>query len=307
MSILVVGSTHMDFYIVAPRLPQPGETIKGGAFFVRPGGKGANQAVGCARLGATVYLVSAVGKDHLGLSAIEALKSAGVVVDYVYVDESRHTGTAFIILSKETGENMIVVAPGADESVRPTHVDRALADISHSVKIVLVQLEIPMETVYYTLRAGKKLGATTILNPAPAQHIDETALKYVDVITPNRVEASQLSGVEVRDVDSAFKAGEEIIRKGPKIAAVTLGALGVAVVTHNRRFHVPAYRVNVVDSVGAGDAFNSALAIALLEGRDIFEATRFATAAAALKTTRVGAQSVPTRQEVEDLMRYGGV
>lgn len=296
----------MDFYIATSKLPAPGETVKGGTFFVRPGGKGANQAVGCARLGATAYLVSAVGGDHLGYSAIKALRSTGVVVDYVYVDELTHTGTAFIILSRDTGENMIVVAPGADESVRPEHVDKAFADLSSKIRAVLVQLEIPLETVFRALRRGREVGAITILNPAPAQAIDEALLEYADVVTPNRVEASQLSGIRVEDVDSAFKAGEYIVSKGPRMAVITLGREGAVVVTSDCRVHIPAYRVRVVDSVGAGDAFNSALAVALVEGKGVVEAVRFANAAAALKTTRVGAQSVPSRQEVEELIRYYG-
>lgn len=306
MSVLVVGSTHMDFYITASRLPSPGETVRGEAFLVRPGGKGANQAVGCARLGAETYLVSAVGGDQLGSAALEALRSAGVATDYVYVDGSTHTGTAFIILSRETGENMIVVAPGADESVRPEHVDRAFESLSSRVRVVLTQLEIPLDTVHRALRRGRGCGAVTILNPAPARAASEHLLEYADVVTPNRVEASQLSGVAVRDVESAFRAGEAILRRGPQAVVITMGAEGAAVVARDLRVHVPAYRVRVVDSVGAGDAFNSALAVALLEGRSLVEAVRFANAVAALKTTRIGAQSVPSRREVEEFVeRYG--
>ncbi len=304
--MLVVGSTHMDFYITANRLPSPGETVRGEAFFVRPGGKGANQAVGCARLGAVTYLVSAVGGDQLGSAALEALRSAGVVTDYVYVDGSTHTGTAFIILSKETGENMIVVAPGADDSVRPEHVDRAFGELSSSVRVVLAQLEIPLETVHRALRRGRECGAVTVLNPAPARAASESLLAYADVVTPNRVEASQLSGVVVRDLESAFEAGEAILRRGPEAVVITMGSEGAAVVARDLRAHVPAYRVRVVDSVGAGDAFSSALAVALLEGRDLLKAVEFANAAAALKTTRVGAQSVPSREEVEELVRATG-
>ncbi len=306
MGVLVVGSTHMDFYITASRLPSPGETIRGDAFFVRPGGKGANQAVGCARLGARTYLVSAVGGDQLGSAALEALRSAGVVTDYVYVDASTHTGTAFIVLSRDTGENMIVVAPGADESVRPEHVDKAFAELSSEVRVVLAQLEIPLDTVSRALLRGRERGALTILNPAPARSVGEDLLRYVDVLTPNRVEASQISGVVVRDVERAFEAGELILEKGPEAVVITMGSEGAAVVARGLRVHVPAYRVRVVDSVGAGDAFNSALAVALLEGKGLVEAVRFANAAAAIKTTRVGAQSVPSRGEVEEFVRRYG-
>lgn len=302
MSILVVGSTHVDFYIKVPRLPQPDETIKGYTFFTRPGGKGANQAVACAKLGATTYFLSAVGKDFLADIALQALTSAGVNVKYVQVDEGTHTGVAFILLS-ENGENMIIIAPGADNSIKPEHVDKALRELGNEVKVILTQLEIPMETVFYTLKRGKEIGATTILNPAPANPQTKMLLKYTDIITPNRVEASQLSGIEVKDLESAFKAGEEILKKGPRAAIVTLGSGGAALVTREMKKHVPAFKVSAVDTVGAGDAFTAGVAVALLEGKDLGEAVLFANAVAALKVTRIGAQSVPTRSEVEEFIK----
>lgn len=270
------------------------------------GGKGANQAVGCARLGVPTYLVSAVGGDELGRLVLRDVESKGVNVGYTYVDVGTHTGVAFILLNEGTGENMIVVAPGADDSLRPEHVEKALADLQSGVRVLLTQLEVPLDTVFYALRRCKELGLVTVLNPAPARRLDTKVFEYVDVLTPNRVELSQLTGVDSSSLDGVLRASEKLIELGLKAVVVTLGADGALLVTRGRVKHVPAFKVRVVDTVGAGDAFNAGLAVAIYEGMDLERAVLFANAVAALKITRVGAQSVPARQEVEEFLAGRG-
>jgi len=306
LGVLVVGSIHADFYVKTWKFPSPGETVRGSSFFVLTGGKGANQAVGCARLGVPAYLVSAVGGDDLGRIMLRDVLSKGVDVSYVYVDPSTHTGVAFIVLNESTGENLIVVAPGADDSLRPEHVEKALAGLQGRARVLLTQLEVPLDTVYYALRRCKELGLVTVLNPAPARKLDPKILEYVDVLTPNRVEATQLVGVDASSLEGALRAGEKLAEVGLKAVVLTLGGDGALLVTRGSAKHVPAFKVRVVDTVGAGDAFNAGLAVAIYEGMDLERAVLFANAVAALKITRVGAQSVPDRREVEEFLASRG-
>jgi len=299
---MVVGSIHADFYIRVDRFPRVGETVIGMDFSIFPGGKGANQAVGCARLGTKTYMVGAVGGDDIGRAMIENLRNNGVLVDHILVDGSVHTGVAFILLNTRTGDNMIVVAPGADNSLKPHHAEKALTEVAYRVRTLLVQLEIPLETVYAALRKGKELGLTTILNPAPAKTLDASIYRYVDVIVPNRIELEQLTGIAVKSLDDVFRASEILIKHGVKAVVTTMGSLGAALATQSTRKLVKAFRVRVVDTVGAGDAFCAGLAVAIGEGMELEEAVRFANAVAALKITRRGAQSVPTRSEVEEFL-----
>ena len=301
MTIAVIGSIHVDFYIKTPKFPQPDETVLGKEFAMYPGGKGANQAVGCARLGVRTYMLSAVGDDFFGKIMVENLSKNNVVTDYIYVAKGVHTGVAFIILNEVSKENMIIVAPGADEAITPDYVENTLSSLTP--RAVLAQLEIPIQTVYKTLEIGKKVDAITVLNPSPVKYLSSEIYKYVDVIIPNRVELQQLTGIEVRTEEDVFKAGECLLSRGVKVVVATLGARGAAVITYDKKKIVEAFKVDVVDTVGAGDAFAAGLAVALVEGRDIEEAVRFANAVAALKVTRMGAQSMPYREEVEKFLK----
>jgi ribokinase len=301
MTIAVIGSIHVDFYIKTPKFPQPDETVLGKEFAMYPGGKGANQAVGCARLGVRTYMLSAIGDDFFGKIMVENLSKNSVVIDYIYVAKGVHTGVAFIILNEVSKENMIIVAPGADEAITPDYVENTLSSLTP--RAVLTQLEIPIQTVYKTLEIGKKVDAITVLNPSPVKYLSSEIYKYVDVIIPNRVELQQLSGIEVRTEEDVFKAGECLLSRGVKVVVATLGARGAAVITYDKKKIVEAFKVDVVDTVGAGDAFAAGLAVALVEGRDIEEAVRFANAVAALKVTRMGAQSMPYREEVEKFLK----
>lgn len=306
MAIAVVGSIHADFYIRTHRFPQPDETVVGKGFSIHPGGKGANQAVGCARLGNKTYMVGAIGDDFLGKTMVDNLAKNNVITDYIYIAKNVHTGVAFIILNEALGENMILVAPGADDTLTPDYVEDVLLSLRGELRAVLIQLEIPLESVYRALEVGKRIGAITILNPSPAKQLDENIYRYVDIMVPNRVELQQLTGIEVNSIDAVFSASETLLSKGVKAVIATLGARGAAITTSSRRGIVEAFKVNVVDTVGAGDAFVAGLVTAIIEGKDLVEATRFANAVAALKITRMGAQSIPYRVEVEEFLNKRG-
>ncbi|MEM4795335.1 MAG: ribokinase [Ignisphaera sp.] len=302
MCIAVVGSIHADFYIKTKKFPQPDETVIGNDFAIHPGGKGANQAVGCARLGIETYMIGAVGNDYIGRLLIENLAKNGIKVDYIFTAECS-SGVAFIILNEETGENMIIVSSGADNALTPNYVEDVLENLKNRARTLLVQLEIPIETVYKAIEIAKEMGMTTILNPAPARSLDRYIYSYIDVIVPNRVELQQLTNIKIATIDDVFKASEELLNYGCNAVVTTLGSMGAAVVTPSIRVIVPAFKTQIVDTVGAGDAFVAGLAVSLYENRDIVEAVKYANATAALKIMRMGAQSMPTRSEVEEFLK----
>lgn len=297
----VVGSIHVDFFIRVPRLPRPGETIRGHGFAIKPGGKGANQAVGCGRLGLKTYMVGRLGRDFAEF-LLSNFRSNGVYTDYVYVDEEANTGVAFILLSDE-GENMIAFDPGADYRLTPDDVRRAEDAISRST-VLLTQLEVPLETVEAALSLAKEKGVTTILNPAPARELPHSILELADIVTPNRVEASMLTGVEVRDAKTAAEAGRRLLSMGAGSAVITMGGEGAVVVTGEEAYLVPAVRVTPVDTTGAGDAFNAGLAFGLVQGLPLVEAVKLGNMTAAIKVTKFGAQEgLPWREELEEFLK----
>ncbi len=303
MKITVIGSIHIDFYIRLPKFPMPGETVLGYEFIMKPGGKGANQAVAAARLGAETFMVGRVGNDIFASKLLENFKINKVKTDFIKIDNETHTGTAFILLDEKTGENMIAVAPGADYRVSPKDIDDALPVIKES-GIVLLQLEIPLETVLYAIKRAWENNIKVILNPAPVVKLPEEIYKYIYVLTPNRIEASILTGVKINDLNDAINAGKILVEKGVKYVVITMGKEGSIIVSREYVKHIPAYKVKIVDTTGAGDAFNGALAVFLSEGLDIIEACRLANAAAALKITRLGAQEgLPTRSELEEFIK----
>lgn len=298
MQACVVGSTHVDFFIRVQRLPRAGETVRGYGFLVKPGGKGANQAVGLGRLGARVYMVGRIGRDYKDF-LLENFKRNGVMVDYVFIDDEKNTGVAFILLS-EDGENMIVFDPGADYNFTPGDVERAEEAIRGS-KVLLTQLEVPLETVERALFLAKKHGVTTILNPAPAVSLPASILRATDILTPNMVEASLLSGIEINDIQSAVKAGRRLLESGVKAVVVTLGSKGSLLVTEHEAIMIPAVKVEVKDTTGAGDAFNAGLALGILKGYSLVDSVKLGNIAAALKVTKYGAQDgLPWIEELEE-------
>jgi ribokinase len=300
--ICVVGSLNIDLVVKAARLPRVGETISGGAFSTFPGGKGANQAVGAARLGAEVAMVGRVGADAFGRELVRALEEDHIDAAHVSVDSEAPTGVAFIGVDA-CGHNMIMVAPGANQRVRPEDAEMAGGAIG-AARALLLQLEIPLETVVRAAAIAKAAGSVVCLDPAPAVPLPAALYESVDVITPNELEAQTLSGVEVGSIADAERAATLLQKRGPKIVVVKLGARGAYYVSPEGRAHIPALTVDAVDTTAAGDAFAAALAVALGEGRETADAVRFATRASGLKVTRLGAQAgMPSRAEVEAAMR----
>ena len=296
--VLIVGSANMDFTVALSRLPAPGETVSEGTLLVARGGKGANQAVAARRLGAEARLVGCVGDDASGREIREALAGEGIGVDALLTTSSAATGTALIIVDV-AGRNQIAVAPGANRTLTPEAVGQRAADFAWA-EVVIVSLEVPLDAAKRALEIAHRHGALAILNPAPFPERGVDFLELADYVTPNETEASRLVGQPVRDVATAGTAAAAIRARGARHAIVTLGASGALADGPDGRVHAAAARVTAVDTTGAGDAFNGALAVALAERRPLAAALAFANVAAALACTRRGAQpSMPVRAEVE--------
>lgn len=300
--IVVVGSINTDLTVQTPHLPAPGETVLGENLVIAGGGKGANQAVAAARLGARVVLVGCVGNDLFGQQARERLAQEGIVTDWLRVDPTAPSGVALIIVDPQ-GQNMIAVAPGANARLTPDDVARAEPVIAASAVVVL-QLETPLPTVVAAARAARRHGRRVILNPAPAQPLPADLYALVDVLVPNAREAAQLSGQDTTTLEGALAAARWFQAQGVRAVVVTLGEQGALLVEGPTWQHVPAAPVAAVDTTAAGDAFVGALAWGLARGQPLPTAVMFASAAAALACTRVGAQpSLPVLAEVEALWR----
>ncbi|MDR7392881.1 MAG: ribokinase, partial [Armatimonadota bacterium] len=263
------------------------------------GGKGANQAVGAARLGACVTMVGRVGTDPFGAQLVDALRREGVDVAAVGTDPESPTGIAAIGVD-EQGRNLILVAPGANARLLPHDVGEAV--IARS-QVLLLQLEIPTVTVLHAARVARRHGAWVCLDPAPAAPLPEELYRLVDVLNPNEVEAAALTGISIRTLEDAQRAARRLLDRGPRHVVVKLGDRGSYYLSSDEAGHVPALGVKAVDTTAAGDVFAAALGVALGEGRSLRESVQFASCAAALKVTRMGAQSMPSREEVEAVLR----
>ncbi|MGC3946325.1 MAG: ribokinase [Chryseolinea sp.] len=295
--IIVVGSSNTDMVIKTESFPKPGETLLGGEFFLFPGGKGANQAVAAARLGGDVTFIAKTGNDIFGEKSRAQFTKEGIVTDYIHVDEKQPSGVALITVDSK-GENTIVVAAGSNGTLGSDEVKNA-ATRFNSESIVLMQLEIPLDTVIYAAALAKSKNATVILNPAPARALPDELLSNVNIITPNRTESETLSGIKVTDTASATAAAKWFRNKGISTVIVTLGQQGAFVFDDRGGRMIEAPQVSAVDSTAAGDIFNGALAVALSEGVDIDKAVTLANQAAALSVTRMGAQSsAPYKHEL---------
>jgi ribokinase len=295
--IIVIGSTNMDMVIKTTHIPVPGETVLAGSFFMNPGGKGANQAVTVARLGGDVVFITKVGNDVFGKQSSQIFDEEGIDTNWLLSDEELPSGVALITVD-QAGENSIVVASGANANLLPADINGALDDIAQA-HTLLMQLEIPLETVTFAARHASANGVKVILNPAPVNTLSTELLSYVDIITPNKTEAEMISGVKVTSIESAGKAAKVICEKGVKSVVVTMGALGSVIYHQHKLTVVPAQVVEAVDSTAAGDVFNGALAVALAENKDLPTAVDFASRAAAISVTRLGAQqSIPYRSEL---------
>ncbi len=305
--IVVVGSSNTDMCVKTRRIPAPGETVIGGEFFMAPGGKGANQAVAAARAAlprsnARVDFVCRVGDDMFGRRALAGFRKDGVRTAWIRRDPQAASGIALILIDDE-GENSIAVASGANAGLAPADVDRAARTIS-GADVLLMQLEIPLRTVKRAAQIAAERGVRVMLNPAPAQPLGEDLLKYVTILTPNEHEAGLLTGIRVKNGTTVEAAAEALLEKGPKTVIITLGAEGSLVASEGIKERVPGFKVKAVDTTAAGDAFNGALAVALSEGQPLLKSVRFASAAAAISVTRLGAQpSAPTRREIDSFLK----
>ncbi|MFN3648459.1 MAG: ribokinase [Armatimonadota bacterium] len=299
--IVVVGSTNLDMVVKAPRIPRPGETVLGGKFAMISGGKGANQAVAAARLGAEVTFIARAGAGPFGDQAVERFRAEGIRTEHIVRDPDAEHGVALILVD-QNGENAIAVAPGANERLSAADVERAEAAIA-ACDTLLLQLEVPLEAVSRAVELAKKHGKRVLLNPAPYCQVPDSLLAGVDLLTPNETEAEMLLGGGEAGLGGIAVTAEELLRRGVGCVIVTLGKEGVFVVTPDGQYHVPGRRVEAVDTTAAGDAFSGALAVGVSEGLEFREAVRRAVAASALSVTRLGAQdSLPTRAELEALL-----
>jgi ribokinase len=299
--ILVIGSSNTDMIMTLDRIPRPGETILGAEFVTAAGGKGANQAVAAARAGGDVRFVARVGRDMFGEQAVARFVEEGINVEHVVRDHTAPSGVALIFLAAD-GENSIAVAGGANGRLSPADVKKAARAMA-GARAVLMQLETPLKTVQAAAEIAARAKVPVLLNPAPARPLPAKLLKLVSILTPNETESELLTGIAVTDKDSAARAAEKLLATGVETVILTLGARGVFVATASTRELVPGFQVKAVDTTGAGDVFNGALAVALGEGRPLLEAVRFANAAAAISVTRLGAQpSAPKRAEIELLL-----
>jgi ribokinase len=304
--ILVIGSLNADLVVRSPRFPEPGETISGGDLQIIPGGKGANQAVAAARQGANVAMIGRVGNDSFGPFLTENLKSNRVNTTHVRTDDSA-TGTAIIIVDA-SGQNSIVLSPGANGNVSSADVEGAS---TLTPRLLLLQLEIPIPTVFQAAQYAKANGIRVILNPAPAQSIPNELIALADFIIPNETELGLLTSHEVTDIASAEEAAKILLKQGARNIIVTLGSNGALIVTGDKSMHIPSFKVDVLDTTAAGDAFIGGLASKLIDfdlkkelsDNEFEQAVRYACACGAFAVTKFGAQpSLPTKKEIEKFL-----
>lgn len=300
--IVVVGSSNTDMIIQVDKIPVPGETVLGGKFSTAAGGKGANQAVAASRAGGDVTFIASIGNDALGDQALEGFRRNGINVDHIKRVEKAASGVALIFVAKN-GENSIAVASGANAYLDPDDVVNSKSLISQA-KILLMQLETPIETVNRAAQLAHEAGVKVVLNPAPAQKLDDELLKMISILTPNETETELLTNIKVKDIASASKAAEVLLGKGIDSVLITLGARGVFLANGKKQELIPGFKVEAVDTTAAGDVFNGALAVGLAENKLIDEAIQFANAAAALSVTKLGAQpSAHSREEIDSFLK----
>ncbi len=296
--VLVIGSFMTDLVVQTDRLPVEGETIIGKSFHQFTGGKGANQAVAAARLGGNVEMIGKLGKDDFGKEHIRSLQEAGVQNQHILFDDHARTGVGNITLDNK-GSNRIIVVPGANLELNEQEIEQ-LEDVVSDADIIVLQLEIPIQTVYKTIEIAKKYQKKLILNPAPAQAIDPSFADKVDYIAPNESEAFILSGIQVNNMEMTRKAADKLLSQGYKNVIITLGEKGVFFKNQHQEEYIEAYKVEPVDTTAAGDSFVGAFAYGLSLGWEDKRALEFAVATSAIAVTRMGAQpSLPSREEVE--------
>lgn len=296
--IVIVGSANTDMVISADHFPLPGETLMGTNFMTNFGGKGANQAVAAARMGGQTVFIGKVGNDNFGTSIISNLESEGINVSHLYTTQKTSTGVA-LITTIPSGENSIIVNAGANGQLTADDV-RDSEEVIAEAGTVLMQLETPVAALTEAAKLGKKHGAFTVLNPAPASPLPHELLENIDLLIPNETEASSISGVEIKDESTAMEAISAIQGMGVKNVIITVGSKGAIAKVDGKMIMVPAFKVKAIDTTAAGDTFCGALCVALSEGKDIEAAIRFGNKASSVSVTRKGAQlSIPQRKELE--------
>lgn len=304
--ICVVGSSNIDLISKVPRLPKLGETLVGRSFHLGYGGKGANQAVMAAKLGAHVTMVTKLGRDVFGEGTLKNYRDQGIDTTHVVFDETRFSGVAPIFVD-DNAQNFIVIVPGANDGLSPSDAQRA-RDAICAADLVVCQLEVPTETTLETFRIAKSANVRTILNPAPAAPLPDELLKLTDICAPNETETELLTGASVHTIADAEAAARILQARGPKTVILTLGERGALVLIDDQVEQLPAVKVDAVDPTGAGDAFVGSLAVFLGEGRPLGDAVRRANAVAALSVMRIGTQiSFPNRTEADEFLRLKGI
>ena len=295
--ITVVGSINIDITALTDRYPNRGETLFGKQMAVLPGGKGANQATSCARMGKPVNMIGAIGQDPYGDIILQSLQKDHIDTTFVKRVKDHSTGAAIITIDS-TAENTMLVIKGANDSLTAKDIVSAFSVIENS-KVLLVQMEVPEEVVIESMKQARKKGMFVILDPAPAEGITVRALEYADLITPNKQETKHLTGIDVTNVDSALKAAKYFDSIGVKNSIIKMADQGSLVYQNGQSEFVPSFPVKAVDTVGAGDSFAGALACAISDGEDLVAAVKFASIVGALKVTKIGAQAgIPTLEEV---------
>lgn len=299
--ILVIGSINTDMVVTLDKRPRPGETVLGNDFSIVAGGKGANQAVAAARAGAEVVFIAKIGQDDLGQKALAGYRKDQIDTRYILVDPEKPSGVAVILVDESSGQNSIVVVPGANGRLSASDIRQAEPAFAEAA-VLLIQLEIPLETVETALQMARQQGVTTLLNPAPARPLSDDLLALVDIITPNESETLALTGIDPKDEAETRRAGAVLLQKVTQAVVITLGEKGAYYLSKSgEEAFVPAIQVQAADTTAAGDVFNGYLAAALAEGRSYAAALAWASRAAAISVTRKGAQpSIPRRRELEE-------
>jgi ribokinase len=300
--IAILGIFVADLAFRAKRLPVMGETLMGQGFAMGPGGKGSNQSVAAARAGGQVSFITRIGRDSFGDIALKTWSADGIDTSQVAFSDTAPTGAAFIFVSSETGDNAIIVETGASSTITPDYVSASEETIKNA-NVFITQLETSVAAGKRGLELARKHGVITVFNPAPAAKIDPSIYALCDYVTPNETEVEEITGIAVHSIDDARRAGDAVLKLGTKTALITLGAQGVLLHNKDQSVHVPTYKVKVVETTGAGDAFNGAFAVAIGEGKSPVDAARFGCATAALSVTKPGtAPSMPTRVEIDAML-----
>lgn len=295
--IIVIGSINMDMVIKTQRIPEGGETVIGEGFFINPGGKGANQAYSAAKLGGNVTMIGCIGNDLFGEQLLQNLNEVGVHTKYIKKVPNKSSGVAMITVDSN-GENSIIVSPAANNDVTPEFIE-AHEEVIQNSRAILLQLEIPIETVVKSIKIAKKYNVPVLLDPAPAQYLPEEVLADIDYIFPNETEIEQLTNVKVFDIDSAMKASKILINKGVNTVISKLGKDGVVICQKDKTKYIEGIKVNTVDTTGAGDAFAGAFVKKLVEGKDLISCVEYANIVGALCVTKKGTQvAVPSEENV---------